>query len=437
MKYIFFVILTALIFACQLDSSDQNQAIVKKEDYKPFLKQLSESNLIDSLKEKTQSEIAFWESKSSKQRGGFLYHEKLGRLYSELFELTGDINYIHDSNRYYNRVVYQTSGNYQSNILLSQSSNYIKLHQFDKAKEMTEKAYKGAKDESMAALMSFDALMEIGMYETAENIMNAYSDHSSFDYLVRYGKFQDYKGDLEGAIASTEKALSLLKSSELKKRLWVQTHLADMYGHRGDIQLSYDSYVNVLKEDPLNLHALRGIAWVSFSYDKNDDVALEIMQNINKLTSLPDPLLFIAEIAENKGDSQLKDHSIRQFQKEVKEQNLQDLYNTYLIDLNMDASPSEALTMAQKECKKRPTPHSYLQLAKAYHQINKSEKALAILESEVIGKSFEPQLIFESGVLLHKNGQSSIAQNLLSEAAEASYELGPLVEKELKELLKS
>ena len=419
------------------ETTEVKTPIVQKTDYSPIVSQLEDGSYTEKIKFQKIRQINFWENQIRDKGEGYLFLEKLARLHQQLFEVTGDIHELNISNDYYHRAALQSKGNYKASMLLAQSANYIQLHAFAKAKEKSEAAILLADDPFEPSMMLFDALMELGEYRAAEQIMETYSGSSSFDYLVRYGKFLDHQGDLEGAIAMTELARDQVSGLQKEKLHWVSTHLADMYGHRGDIRQSYEAYLNVLKEEPLNLHALRGIAWVAYAHDNNPEAAQEILQTIQSNTALPDSYLLLSELAAVEGDATRSEEWMSSFTETIKTSNLESLYHTYLTEVELDKKedPIRALRMAQDEYDRRSTPETAILLANAYAQIGAKEKALEIVTSSLVTSSHEPGIQYQRGSLLYTLGQKRKGKKMLKEALEASYELGPNVTHEIKKLL--
>ena len=431
-KIALLLVIAGILSSCSQTPTITQTPIVQNEDYELII-----NNLLKSTDETAAQDrqIAFWEEKTSREKSGYLYHEKLGKLYNEKFESSGDLHYIHKANSHFDQAANYAKGNYKANMLLQQSSNFIKLHQFGKAKEKCLAAFSFSNDSFGVSMMLFDALMELGDYNEAGEIMEIYAGTTSFDYLVRYGKYLDHLGDLDAAIIHTERALSSLTSIEKNKNNWVSTHLADMYGHQGEIRKSYKSYISVLEEDPHNLHALRGIGWIAYSYDRNYDIAQEIFEHIAKTTALPDAHLMLADIAAAQ-DLNLEQKSQEdKFLSLVRSKQLEDLYNDYLIGLYVEEEPQKALRLAESECMERKTPSIYVSLAKAHYYNNQHGEAKRILENEVLGKTFEPGNIYESGKILMNIGEKQKGRLLLQEVSDAAFELGPIVQKDIEQLL--
>ncbi|MEE9374326.1 MAG: hypothetical protein V3V00_14825 [Saprospiraceae bacterium] len=432
------IILVSIGTSCTVSEPIETiSSITQLSDYQSFVNKINNTGYLDSLKNRKVDEITFWDNQVVQKGDVFLYNEKIGKLLAEKFEITGDINDIRLSNKHFLKAAKQTSGNYKSSMLLSLSSNHIKLHQFEKAKQRSTEAYHLAHNKTGPALMVYDAILELGDYDYAQQIMEQYSDLNSFDYLVRFGKYMDHTGDLDAAIIATESAYEKVKLSQKSNRNWILTHLADMYGHDGRIQKSYETYLEVLRKNPSNLHALKGIAWIAFSHDRDYNAAYKILNVIKQSTSLPDAYLWMAEVAEAENKMNKKQEYIRAFKREVTHQNLNDLYSIYIADLLLEnkSSRDQALHIAEIENKKRKTPETFTLLAKAHNALGHRDITLQILEKHVIGYSFEPSILFHCGMMLLENGDEKRGKRMLEDAKEAAFELGPAVMQKIESMI--
>src|SRR5690606_18953473 len=125
---------------------------------------------------------------------------------------------------------------------------------------------------------------------------------SDFDYLIRLAKWSDHQGNLDAAIIYLEKAKTTAESSNMKGiKQWAYTNLADFYGHAGRIHDSYNHYLKALELDPNDAYAKKGIAWIVYSYEKNPDEALRILNSVMKDYLAPDYYLLKSQIYEFKG----------------------------------------------------------------------------------------------------------------------------------------
>lgn len=436
MRYAIFIFIVGLFSSCD-QSEISREPIVQTKVIKDILVKIDQEQILNTQKEKIEEEITFWKSKEEAQKGAFLYSEKIGHLYAELFKITGEVKNIIQSNEYFEKAANSTTGTRRANQLLALSSNSVKLHRFQDALEYSTDAYHEAKNKYAPALMTFDAAMELGDYEYAGEILDQYKDEKSYDYLVRYAKYLDHKGDLENAIATMEKAFELVRNKNQELYLWTLSNLGDMYGHDGQIKKSYDTYVTVLEQDPTNLHVLKGIAWIAFVNDKNYGLAKDILYTVKSNTKLPDAELILADIAEVEGNKEAVQGYKDDFMSIALHPDYQHLYATYMAELYLDESDFHkmALDIAYEEVLSRPTPETYSLLAWAHYRIGNLDEANQIITENTIGKSYEPNVVYRSGVIMAATGNKKLGRKLLKEAIDARYELGPIIADDIKEKL--
>ncbi len=116
-----------------------------------------------------------------------------------------------------------------------------------------------------------------------------------------------------------------------------------------------------------------------------------------------------------------------------------DMYNKYIFEILTDAQNNYAgtLSIAKREVRNRPTPHSYELLAWSLYKNGQLEEATRLVNSRVLNKTFEPDALYHIGVIYKQAGNKKLAKHYLNEALESSFELGPLVTNEIKEELKT
>lgn len=411
------------IFSC---TQQKSEPISNSADYQVFLA-VEPSDLSHINKN-----IILWKGKIKEEPKGFIYYEKLGAAYSELFEKTGEVQYLHKADSTFAISQKLTQQKWKVPSLLSLSSISIKKHDFESAAKYAVEARELTDEKFGPLLMQFDAEMELGNYQMAYAILKENRRMESFDYLVRLSKYKDYEGDLDSAIYYMEEAHSLIKRHQKERLLWATANLGDMYGHAGRIQDSYQKYLDVLAMDSTYDYALKGIAWVAFSHDGKTNEAREILENLQAKTAMPDYYLPLAEIYEYEGNEAEAEKLINQFVAESSKPQYGGMYNKYLIEIYSDRGQfDKALALAQEEITNRPTPAAYDWLAWTLHKQGNTNGALEIYQRNVEGKTFEPDVIYHMGTVYHAAGDSK-AEKYLEESLEASYELGPMTKKKIK-----
>ncbi len=424
MKYLRIVFVLLFVTSC----SKQNNRLTNPNDYDSYLK--------TSATKTTSKYFELWNSKIEADSTQLLSFSNVAAEYNRYFKNTGDITYLKKAERALTKAV-DIANLGKASYARALARNYISQHRFKEALQMAEMANQngGGKKDTQALL--FDIHMELGNYASAEKYLDSIKNMADFGYLIRNAKWNDYQGNLETTITFMEKALEKAESSNNKRlKIWSYTNLADYYGHAGRIQDSYNGYLKALKLDPSNAYAKKGIAWIVFSYEKNAKEALRILDAVTENYNSPDYYVLKAEIHEFLNDAQSALKNRDAYHSLVQNPNYGEMYNSYNIDYYLDCNPnySLALDIALKEVENRPTAESFSFLAKTYAKMNELDKALNIVETQIIGNTFEPGILLNVAEIYKLNGQYNKVKKLKEELEEATYELGPVSEQTIKML---
>lgn len=429
-KYFSIPVFSLLLFtAC----SDKKH-IASPNDYTIFLKE----GLVEKEAGRINEERVFWQQRLQRDTGNFVDMMKLASVHLRLFKLKGEINDLQTGDSLLKASTAKLNNN-DPDILFAISQNSIAQHKFRDAALYNESAQKAKGDMYTVRLLEFDAGMELGLYQNASRSLATLKNKSSFDYLIRLAKEEDHKGNLDKAIKLMEQAFEKVKNKDKGLYCWALSNLADMYGHAGRIQESYNAYLDVLRKDSSYIYALKGIAWIAYSHDKNTAEAKHILHYILSQTKMPVLWLTLAEIEEWEGNEVKKNAYLRNFLDEIQKPGYGDMYNKYLIEIYLDElkDPGKALAIADKEVNNRPTPETFDLLAWTLYKKGENEKAFSFAKNNVNRRTFEPNAVLHTALIFAGNGKKKEARQMLEECLESSFELGPLLTKEIKKQLAS
>jgi tetratricopeptide (TPR) repeat protein len=423
LKRIFPFILLVLIFSCN------SKSVTNTEDYKIYLTtKIDETQLM--------SQVQLLTNKIEATPNQFTQLAKRAGAYSEIFSTTGDISYLIKAEEDLIEAIAITGRKFPG-LLKSLAANYISQHRFKEALVLLKEAEANGEKLNGTKKMLFDVHLELGNYLYAESYLSDIKNTSDFDYLIRLAKWEDHKGNLEGAIVEMEKATKIAESSNLKgMKQWAYTNLADFYGHAGDIEKSYNHYLKALELDSNDAYAKKGIAWIAYSYENNPEEALRILNHVSSYYDAPDYNLLKADIAEYKNDKALKDTALKDYQNSVSNAHYGEMYNKYNVMLYTEelVLPKLAIEIAQREVENRPTPQSYDLLAWSYFRKGAIEKANTIIEKHVEGQTSEPDVLYHIAEIYKAVGKTDKIKALKNELVASLYELGPTMKTKIEQL---
>jgi tetratricopeptide (TPR) repeat protein len=431
MKKIFFVIPICLLFLI----SCRQQVITKPADYMVYLQSTNNTGL-----QRIDEEMAFWQNRLDTTPGDLISQSKIAGLLTRRFSYSGKVAELHKADSLYRRVNVlnhiNSSGTYRS-----LAANCITQHQFLQAQRYIDSALVLGDDKYQTVLMEFDVAMELGNYYRARKALNSLADKSSFEYLIREAKYKDHvQGDQDAAIVLMEKAYDKVKDNPNKALYtWIKSNLGDLYGHANRYRESYACYLEVLARDSSYYHALKGIAWLAFSHDKDVTHAKTILQYLQQQHPVPDYDLLLAEIAAYENDSVSQQQHIRRFMTTTQNSMYGGMYNKYLFNLTaneLNDAPL-CLQLAEREVQNRPTPEAYSWLAWAYCMNGNIQRSLEIARWSVQNKCFEPDALYYLGMIYRAGNNKELARKYLTQAAGSGYELGPVMSHRINETLKT
>lgn len=414
---------------------DRQIKITDIKDYGQYLQPVAEKKQLNRI----DAEIDFWGKRFVSASDDIVARTKIASLLTQRFSYSGNVQEIHQADSLY-RLVNDLNRKNSSGTFRSLAANCITQHKFRQAQLYIDSALELGDDKYQTVLMEFDIAMELGNKYRAQKALHSLANKTSFEYLIREAKYKDHaEGNLDAAITLMEKAWEEVKNNNnMAGILWTKSNLGDMYSHANRFTESYKCYLEVLEKDPEYYHALKGIAWLAFSKDRNPAEAKRILQYLKKNHPVPDYDLLLSEIASYENNKTEKDNYIHQFIDRISDPLYGDMYNKYLFSLQADElnNNTAALAIAQKEVQQRPTGEAFSWLAWAYLKNGQKEKALQTIRYYVQNSCFEPDALYYTGKIYQANGNTKNARKFLTGAYASAYELGPGIGNEIKKSLK-
>jgi len=382
-----------------------------------------------------EEEFRFWTERLSTNHNDATALLKIAGLFAERFKLTGQIQDIVMSDSLYTAVLRFTPEDNVS-IYHCLAANAVAQHKFRLAGTYAKKALEQNDKKAASLLIMTDVALELGDYAKARRTLNQFSNKNAFAYLIREAKLKDHEGKLDTAILLMEKAFDRIKGNKALAQ-WTLSNLADMYGHAGEIDKGYEAYLNVLTNNPQDDYALRGIAWIAISNDRNTVDSKAIINTLVARKRMPEAYLLLAEIAEVEGNETEKIKNLKKFMAMASLPSYKTMYHKYLAILYAEEfqDPEACLKIASEEIMNRPTPQSYDLLAWGYYHQKNFKKALEVATNSVEHQTFEPEAYYHLGMIYLAAGNRARARFYLEEALASEFELGPSIGEKIKKTI--
>lgn len=430
-------ILTVLCIGLLLGSCVNDQKKGSIQSYDGYQTYMNTSHVLEAI-DKLDSEIKFWGAKYEKDQRGFIYLEKMAKLYGKKFRLDGAIEHISVSDSIYNIVLDMTHGANRIAGYQGLSKNSLVKHEFDMGRQYADSALQYGKGVESSMLLKLDANMELGNEEWVNQTARSYLIKDEFDYLTRRSKYVDAQGDLDSAIQIAERALSKMERAGNRKMIvWSLANLGDMYMHKGMTAKSFNTYMKVLEMAPSYNHALKGIAWLLYSEKGEYMDALAILDFIEGHYQLPDIVLMKANVVEAMGDQNGAVKLYEKFAELATQTKYGRMYNAHLAIANITlGNTAKASSILREELMHRSTPELYDLQAWCYFLDGDVAKATALMHERVLDATEEPLALYHCGkILASDNNFKDKGIALLKQASESAIELGPVIMRDIHQIL--
>jgi len=425
---------TICLFVLFIFSScnDDKKVIVSSAFADSLIRNYTEPAIV----KQTNDELLFWKNRIDPKNPGISNESKYASALVRRFHLTGDIHDLVTSDSVL-RKIDTTYAHKEAGPNMALCAHAMLQHRFKEADEyFTIAKMIGIKKYEMATI-GFDVNFELGRYTLAEADIRPIAVPNDYGYCFRYAKLAHYKGELDTAIASMNRAVAAAGSDDFLKQAAL-SNVGDLYLHSGNTQKAYDNYVASIRLNAADLHSIMGIGWIALVHDKNDSLAEKIFQFVRSRTKSPDPLLKLIQTAEFKKDSLAETKYAKELEQQVTNPVYGNMYNKYMIDLYSSIlhEPAKAEAIALKELtENRSTPQTQAWYSWALFCNGKKDEAYKVFQQHVSGKPLEGLELYWMGKLMQGLGKGYNAQQFFKAAYKNRYDLSPGKVRDLEEVM--
>lgn len=382
-----------------------------------------------------EKDLEFWKNRISPDHPDLINRSRYAGLLSNRFRLLGDIRDIRSADSIL-LLADSIFNHKEASVYLAMVGHCISEHRFRDAADYLQKAEQLGIKPYETCTATFDVDFELGYYPSAEMYLNRIRSSNDYGYLFRKSKLEHFKGNLDSAINSMQKALKWAGSDAGLQQAALSNE-ADLFLHAGELQEACAAYVQSIRLGASDLHSIIGIGWIALVHDKNDSLAEKIFRFVQTKTKSPELLFKLEQTAELKNDSNRQKKFANEFAEAVSDSLYGNMYDKYTIDLYTGIlnDPLKAEGIAKKEIEGRPTPQTYAWYVWSLFCNNKKKEAYDTYEKYVSGKPLEGLELYYMGKLMKGLGKGYNAHEFFEAAVKNKYDLSPAKIKDLEKNL--
>lgn len=370
-------------------------------------------------------ELEFWNEKLEKSSNAIFTIKKANAL-MHLFTIDADIQNVIEAEYILEDQLlnYKPAG---SGIYRTLSQAKIKQHKFCEALDLLMEAETLGDDLYLTESLLFDVYFELGDDAQCAYYLDKLARRKGFDFYIRQARWSDSKGELDEAIRLLEYSKQFISDNDWFKQSWLFSNLADFYGHQGNIEKSYEHYKKALELNPTDWYSLKGLAWIQYSGNRDNEAALKILESISSEFEIPSVSMLKYNIFREAGDFAEAEKLRLQLIETLNKEEYYSAYSNYLFDLLIsDKQNLVAIhNILDQTMRDHTSAGQYARLVQ-YHKLSGNDDlAREIATNYVLDQTFEPDPLMRIYESLESDSESAKEIKILLK--ESAYELGPHV----------
>lgn len=375
--------------------------------------------------ERLNADMTFWLARLNQHADSYTAGMHLASDLVQRFHLSGDMQDIVRADSLYQSLL-AVYGHGEAGLFRSLATLNITRHRFAEADVQAEQAYALGSERYGSELILFDTRLETGAYIQASKALKDCAAPNQYGYFFRMSKWKHWQGETDSAMYYMQQAALQAGASPVLQEA-ANGNLADLYLHDGQTGRAAELYQDILRKNPAESHAWKGLARIVLLRDHNTALADSIILAISRHYALPDPWYDRIAVAEERKDTAKAVEYAAFFAQKAGDSIYGNMYNRYLIDVytGLLHQPMKALALAEKEMKGRATPQTWCWLAWAQHCAGMDAAAKQTYRLHVSGKPLEAPELYQMGMLMKETGRDAQANAYFKAALQNRYDLSP------------
>jgi tetratricopeptide (TPR) repeat protein len=380
----------------------------------------------------TDQTIRFHQSRIAADPDDPLAHNRLAAAYVQKARESGDLSYYALAEKAATRSLALLPRGHSAAVAAALlAAVHLARHEFTDALGRARQASQSDPAEPTPYAIAGDALVELGEYEQAAQAyarIAGLDGPQGADSRLAYLKF--LKGDTRGAIASMQRAVTLVSSSSPRGEpaAWARAQLGDFYFQVGDLAAAERALTGALTAAPGYHRAQAGLARVRAAQGR-DREAVELYGRALAVIPLPEYAAALGDVHARAGRTAEanRQYDLVEYIGRLSALN-QTVYNRELALFYADHGRRlpEALDLARRELDVRRDVYTWDVLAWTLHQNGRAGEAGAAMADALKLGTRDPRLLFHAGMIHKALGDTDRARDYLGQALALNPRFHPL-----------
>ncbi|MBI3649665.1 MAG: tetratricopeptide repeat protein [Acidobacteria bacterium] len=369
-----------------------------------------------------ESSIRFLEARIKKDKDDFIAYNKLAGYYLQGVRETGDLKYLELARRAAQSSLEVLPAEQNIGGLAALTQTEFAAHEFAASRDHAQQLTKLEPKKSYPLQMLSDALIELGDYDQAAQVIHDLEKQSSGAGVeIRLGKLAWLRGNVEDAKRRFANAIIFAQKQPNPSReavAWTRWQLGEIYFSTGEYEAAEKQYRDSLITFPDYYRALASLGRVLAARgDRNG--AIENFEHATRI--LPDPTFVAAlgdlyKFAGRDKDAQTQYALVEQISKLSEANGI--LYNRQiaLFYADHEMKPDEAYAQAQREYEKRRDIYGADALAWTALKAGKTAEAQATIKEAMKLGTRDARIFYHAGLIAKASGDTTAARDYLQRA---------------------
>ena len=369
-------------------------------------------------------EIRFWEARVDQDPADAISPTRLGGAYLQKARESGEFTYYLRAEKVLKKALERQPDH--PTALTSLASAYLAQHRFKEALALVQPVVRRAPRDGYAWGVVGDALLETGRIAEAQAAYLKLIDlEPGLTSYSRLANLQHVKGNVDGALASLEKAAEAGRRRGLPAEnvAWCYVQMGEMNFSRGRFADAERFYLKAVRQLPNGYLPLEHLAELRAVQGRHQE-AIAIYKKVLSLAPKPEFYEALGGVYADTGNraeaEKLLNQALEGYRKGVEGGNVGYYRQLSQFYTEVRKEPAKGVEWAEKDLELRQDAHAYDTLAWALYHAGHLPRAAELARKATVLPHREADVLFHAGVIFYKIKDYPAATACLRRSLEAN-----------------